>query len=99
VWAPSLTGLGDRADLATPSVDLTMHIDEISALLERNDITDGVLVGASYGAAVITGLAARIPERVRHLVFVDGTCPTPADSASTCCPAPEPGSSPVPGSR
>lgn len=40
-----------------------------------------MLVGASYGGSVISGVGAELPERIRHLVFVDGLVP---DAGQSC---------------
>jgi pimeloyl-ACP methyl ester carboxylesterase len=71
VFAPSLTGLGDRRHLLTPSVNLDTHIDDIVELISTEELTDIVLVGHSYGGIVITGVADRIPQRIRQLVYLD----------------------------
>lgn len=71
-YAPTLTGLGERVHLAHPDFDLETHIQDVLGVLEYEDLHDVVLVGHSYGAAVITGVADRLPERVAHLVYVDG---------------------------
>lgn len=72
VHTPTLTGLGDRAHLAGPTIDLETHIADIVALLEMEDLRDVVLVGHSYAGAVITGVADRVPARLARLVYVDG---------------------------
>jgi pimeloyl-ACP methyl ester carboxylesterase len=59
---------------------LTGHIDQISALLDDNDLKDVILVGHSYGGMVITGVAARMPERIRRLVYLDAALPDPGQS-------------------
>jgi pimeloyl-ACP methyl ester carboxylesterase len=71
VHAVDLSGMGERAHLASPETDLTTHIDDVVRLLEREDLHDVVLVGHSYGALVTTGAADRVPERVARLVYVD----------------------------
>ena len=76
VHAVDLTGMGERADLASPETDLTTHVDDVVRLLEQADLHDVVLVGHSYGALVTTGAADRVPERVARLVYVD-TGPLP----------------------
>ena len=63
VHAPALTGVGERADEATPQVGLLAHIDQITRLIEANDLRDVVLVGHSYGGMVVAGVACRVPER------------------------------------
>jgi len=71
VHSVDLTGMGERADLASPETDLTTHIDDVVRLLEEEDLRDVVLVGHSYGALVTTGAADRVPERVARLVYID----------------------------
>jgi pimeloyl-ACP methyl ester carboxylesterase len=75
VFAPSLTGLGDRRHLARPDIDLDTHVSDIVSLLEMEDLRDVVLVGHSYGGMVITGAADRVPERIRRLVYLDAFVP------------------------
>jgi pimeloyl-ACP methyl ester carboxylesterase len=71
VFRPTLTGLGERRHLGTPDTDLDTHIDDVRGVLESEDLTDVVLVGQSYGGAVISGVADRLPGRLRHLVYLD----------------------------
>ena len=75
VYAPRLTGLGDREHLLSPAVDLDMHITDIVKLLEFEDLRDVILVGHSYGGMVITGIADRATDRVGHIVFLDAATP------------------------
>ena len=79
VLAPSLTGLGDREHLARkmpPAVlNLDLHIRDITALLQSNDINDAILVGHAYAGMVITGTAELCPERISALVYVNGVAP------------------------
>lgn len=75
VHTPTLAGMGERADEATPDTDVTTHVEELTAFLEDRDLTDVVLVGHSYAAAVVTAAAGQVPDRVAHLVFVDAAPP------------------------
>lgn len=75
VYAPSLTGLADRSHLATPEVDLETHILDIVNLVKWEGLSDVVLCGHSYAGFVITGVADRIPERLRTLVYLDAFVP------------------------
>src|ERR671920_1676946 len=72
VYTPTLTGLGERVHLAHPDVDLDTHIRDVLGVLKFEDLHDLVLVGHSYGTMVITGVADRVPERIGHLVYLDG---------------------------
>ena len=71
VYAPTLTGLGERAHLLAASVDLETHIRDVTGVLESEELTDVVLVGHSYGGIPIAGAADRMRERIGRLVFLD----------------------------
>ena len=75
VFTPSLTGLGDRAHLLRPEINLSTHLDDIAYLLRSYDLADVVLCGHSYGGFVITGVADRSPNSVRSLVYLDALIP------------------------
>ncbi|HVM31155.1 MAG TPA: alpha/beta fold hydrolase [Candidatus Limnocylindrales bacterium] len=82
----TLTGLGDRSHLASPEVNLDTHITDVLMVLQFEDLSDVVLVGQSYGGAVITGAADRAPERIRRLVYVDAFVPNDGDSVIDLSP-------------
>ena len=75
VYAPTLTGLGERAHLLSPEVDLSCHIQDVVNVLEYEDLQQVVLVGHSYGGMVITGVADRVPARLAHLIYLDAVVP------------------------
>jgi pimeloyl-ACP methyl ester carboxylesterase len=75
VYAPTLTGLGERAHLLSPTVDLDSHITDVVAVLRYEDLRDVVLVGHSYGGMVITGAADRVADRIGDLVYLDAATP------------------------
>ena len=83
VHAVTLTGDGERAHLKAPSIDLETHIADVLGLVDAEELRDIVLVGHSYGCMVTTGaadrLAARGPEWLRHLVYVDAMVPVPGE--------------------
>jgi pimeloyl-ACP methyl ester carboxylesterase len=80
VHAPTLTGVGERAHLLSPDVDLDTHITDVVAVLHYEDLRDVILVGHSYGGMVITGAADRATDRVGHLVFLDAATPAAGQS-------------------
>jgi pimeloyl-ACP methyl ester carboxylesterase len=80
VYRPSLTGLGERVHLASPTVGLATHIEDVVNTILWEDLRDVVLVGHSYGGMVITGVADRIPERIRRLVYLDAFVPDSGES-------------------
>jgi pimeloyl-ACP methyl ester carboxylesterase len=75
VHTPTLTGLGERAHLARPEIDLETHIHDIVAVLESEELRQVTLVGHSYGGMVITGVAARAAARIGQLVYLDAFVP------------------------
>src|SRR5689334_13867030 len=68
VVTPTLTGMGERSHLLAPEVDLDTHIQDITAVLEYEDLCDAVLVGHSYGGMVIAGVANKDFARLAHMV-------------------------------
>ncbi len=80
VWTPTLTGLAERSHLGSDAVNLTTHIDDVVSLIEFEDLHDVVLVGHSYGGCVVTGVAGRVVERIRHLVYLDAFVPNDGES-------------------
>lgn len=87
VFAVTLTGLGERAHLASPDVDLDTHIRDVVGVLEYYDLLEVVLVGHSYGGMVITGAADKCGNRIAHLVFVAAHAPRDGESAAQLCGA------------
>jgi pimeloyl-ACP methyl ester carboxylesterase len=83
VYRPTLTGLGERVHLGTPDVGLGTHVTDIVNVLLFENLRDVVLVGHSYGGMVIAGVADRVPERIRHLVYVDALLPEDGESLVT----------------
>lgn len=82
VYAPTLTGLADRGHLLARTVDLDVHVEDVRALLEYEDLADVVLVGHSYGGMVITALAETDARpRIAALVYLDALVPRPGDTA------------------
>ncbi len=80
VYAPTLTGLAERAAELSPDIGLDTHIQDVVGLLQQRDLRGVILVGHSYGGMVITGVADAVPERVAHLVYLDTFVPRDGDS-------------------
>jgi len=75
VFTPSMTGIGERAHLASADVDLSLHTKDILQAIEYERLSDFVLVGHSYGGMVVTGVADRMAEKIRTLVYLDAFVP------------------------
>ncbi len=76
----TLTGLGERHHLASPNIGLYTHIDDVVNTILWENLHDVVLVGHSYGGMVITGVADRVPDRIKRLVYVDALLPDSGES-------------------
>ena len=87
VYAPTLTGLGERAHLLRPDIDLHTHILDIVNLLEYGNLKEVVLVGHSYAGMVISEVAERVSKRLKHLVYLDAFIPNDGESISDLHPA------------
>jgi len=80
VHRPSLSGLGEHFNTASPDIGLATHIDDIVNYILFEDLHDVILLGHSYGGMVITGVADRIPERIARLVYLDARLPLDGES-------------------
>jgi pimeloyl-ACP methyl ester carboxylesterase len=83
---PTLTGLGERAHLARPDIDLDTHIADILGVLEFEDLTQVNLIGHSYGGMVATGVADRARPRIAQLIYLDAFAPNDGDSVLDLLP-------------
>ncbi|MEV4351782.1 alpha/beta fold hydrolase [Actinoplanes sp. NPDC049596] len=86
VFAPSLTGHGDKAHLLDENVGLDTHVDDIVRLILDEDLTDVVLVGHSYAGLVVSSAANRVPERIAELVYLDAMVPEDGENAIDVLP-------------
>lgn len=75
VYTPSLTGLGERAHLAGPQVDLETHVADVLGVIEHHELDNVVLCGHSYGGMVVGGAADRVPQKIGSLVYLDAFIP------------------------
>ncbi|HYO08595.1 MAG TPA: alpha/beta fold hydrolase [Tepidisphaeraceae bacterium] len=78
----TLTGQGERVHLASPEVGLETHINDVVNTLLFDDLRYVVLMGHSYGGMVITGVIDRVPDRVRHAIYLDAMLPENGESAN-----------------
>jgi len=77
VHAVTLPGLAERADEApAASIDLSTHVEDVLARLDRLGLRDVTLVVHSYAGVVGGVVADRAPERLARVVYV-ATRPVP----------------------
>ncbi len=79
-YSPTYTGLGERAHLARPDIDLSTHVQDVLGVIEIEDLKDIVLLGHSYGGMVATGVADKAPGRIQRVVYIDAFAPKDGQS-------------------
>ena len=75
VFAPTLTGLGERSHLLDARVNLDTHIADIVNTIKWERLENLVLAGHSYAGDVITGVAQEAEGAISSIVFVDAFLP------------------------
>jgi pimeloyl-ACP methyl ester carboxylesterase len=80
VYTPTLTGVGERAHLATPGVGLETHITDVTGLIECEELHDIVLCGHSAGGMVVSAVADRLAHRILHVIYLDSVVPHSGES-------------------
>jgi pimeloyl-ACP methyl ester carboxylesterase len=81
--AVTLTGVGERAHLMSSLITLETHIADVAGSIEAEELQDVVLAVHSYAGLIGTAIADRMPQRLRHLVYVDAVVPKPGESWSS----------------
>src|SRR2546429_4364803 len=69
VYAPTLTGLAERASDLSPDVGLDTHIQDVVGLLEEKKLQGVILVGHSYGGVVLPGAVCLGAGGISHPVY------------------------------
>src|SRR5512139_1483242 len=89
VFTPTLTGLGERAHLSSPSVNLSLHALDVANVIRYERLSNILLVAHSYGgmpASVATGL---VPASViQSIMYMDAFYPEDGQSLNDLVPGP-----------
>lgn len=83
VFAPTLTGLGERSHLIRGDIDLATHTTDVVNLVRCEGLEGIVLVGHSYAGMVINEVAERIGNSIASIVFLDAFLPQLGESLAT----------------
>ena len=65
-------GVGERAAELAPHLDNDVFLADTIEYLEKEGLRDIVLVGHSFGSLIASMVTDRIPDRIGHLVILDG---------------------------
>lgn len=80
VYAPTLTGFGDRVHLKEAAHSFETFVEDIAETIRFEDLEEVVLVGHSMGGTIVPRVAEVVPERISRVVWLTGAvC---ADGAS-----------------
>jgi pimeloyl-ACP methyl ester carboxylesterase len=86
VYAPSLTGCGDRVHLSRPGITVETLGQDIGNLLRYEDLRDVTLVATSTGGMAVARACELEPDRIGHLVLVDALIPFAGQTAYETVP-------------
>src|SRR5262249_244137 len=86
--ALSYPGVGERAAELAPGIDNDTFLADTLATFERDHLRDIVLAGHSFGGLIASLVTDRAPERVAHLVIIDGGIAQDGQSIFGRIPAP-----------
>jgi pimeloyl-ACP methyl ester carboxylesterase len=71
VFAPTLTGSGERVHLTRDGLTIEDFATDIVNVIAAEELNDIILAGHSYGGNTISAVAERVPERLKQLVYID----------------------------
>src|ERR1700756_4116017 len=71
----TLTGMGERAHLATKDVGMETAVQDVLNVIKYNGIDDFVLVGHSFAGKVAAAVAGRAHDKTREGIFLCGVPP------------------------
>ena len=87
VLTPTLTGLGDRSHLLSREITIDTHVEDLANTLRFGGVRDIILVGHSYGGMPVTGVADRMPQVIRRIVYLDALIPANGERAFDILPS------------
>jgi pimeloyl-ACP methyl ester carboxylesterase len=87
VFTPTLTGMGERAHLTSPEVDLSLHARDIANVIFFEGLENVLLVGHSYGGMPISAATELVPEGViQSIMYLDAFFPEDGQSLNDLVP-------------
>jgi pimeloyl-ACP methyl ester carboxylesterase len=89
VFTPTLTGLGERAHLTSPAVNVSLHALDVANVIRFERLENLLLVGHSYGGMPISAATELVPEGViGSLLYLDAFYPEDGQSLNDLVPGP-----------
>ena len=84
VFTPTMAGLGERAQLMSKNLSIDTLVTDIENNLRDEELQDVILVGHSFGGVVISGVAERLPSRIKQLIYLDAVVLEDGESIFDC---------------
>lgn len=89
VFTPTLTGMGERAHLTSPAVNLTLHARDVANVIHFERLENILLVGHSYGGMPVSVAAGLVrPGTIQSILYMDAFCPEDGQSLNDLVPGP-----------
>jgi pimeloyl-ACP methyl ester carboxylesterase len=89
VFTPTLTGLGERAHLTSPAVDLSMHARDVANVIHFERLENLLLVGHSYGGMPVSVVPELVPEgTIQSIMYLDAFFPEDGQCLNDLVPGP-----------
>ncbi len=71
VSCPTQTGLGERKHLISSDITLEIFIEDIVNHIISEDLYNIILVGHSFAGSTISGVADKLKDRIKQLIYLD----------------------------
>ena len=71
VSAPTLTGLGEKKHLLSSKITIETFIEDVVNHIVFENLNNIILVGHSFAGSVISGVADRLKDRIKKLIYFD----------------------------
>ena len=71
VSTPTLTGLGEKKHLLSSKITIETFIQDVVNHIVFENLNNIILVGHSFAGSVISGVADRLKDRIKKLIYFD----------------------------
>ncbi len=71
VSTPTLTGLGEKKHLLSSKITIETFIEDVVNHIVFENLNNIILVGHSFAGSVISGVADRLKDRIKKLIYFD----------------------------
>src|SRR3989442_13667820 len=71
VYPITLTGMGEKVNLASETVGMETGIQDVLNVIKYNDLTDVVLVWHSFAGKILASVVDQFPVRIGTLLYFD----------------------------